>query len=333
MRKFLLLIVVFLSVSLFAKAQTTPNSLFITGKTIGVANGKVYLQKFVNKAYQKVDSANIVNGSFQLSPKDIELPELYSLTLDPTRGSLMVFLEKGKIEVQLDSATYYRNSVAKGSKLQDLFQEYRKSEEEVKIDEFIKAHPSSLVAMYALYRDFSYRLTVQEIKDNLKLLDPSLMNTQYAKVLNELIKTMENVSSGKKAPDFTITDKDGKTVKLSDFTGKGYLLLDFWASWCGPCRRENPNVVKAYQLYKDKGFDVLGVSLDRNKASWLAAIEKDGLIWHQTSDLKFWSSEPAKLYGVRAIPSNFLLDKNGIIVGKDLREEELLNTLEKLINQ
>ncbi len=132
------------------------------------------------------------------------------------------------------------------------------------------------------------------------------------------------------APDFTQPDADGKPVSLSSFKGK-YVLLDFWASWCGPCRHENPNVVKAYNEFKDKNFTVFSVSLDQNKAAWQKAIQQDGLTWTHASDLKFWNNEAAVLYGVQSIPANFLIDPQGNIIAKDLREGELAETLRRTI--
>lgn len=139
------------------------------------------------------------------------------------------------------------------------------------------------------------------------------------------------MSPGKPAPDFEVPDTEGHPVKLSSKFGSGYILLDFWASWCGPCRRENPHLLGLYQAYKNKGFDVFAVSLDQTKEAWLQGIADDQLPWTQTSDLKYWHSAPAALYGVRAIPSNFLIDKNGVIVAKNLTGEALDDKLAELM--
>jgi peroxiredoxin len=316
------------AIGLLAACTNNKNNLSLSGTVEGVSNGTVYLQKFDNKAYRLIDSTEIVNGAFSFS-KQVELPELYALTLDPEEGSYLLFLDKNPVTVKLDSAHYYHQTEVTGSKLHDLFTEYRQ-QEDVKVDEFIRAHPASLVSAYVLYRDFSYRLTPEEIESNIQLLDSSLWNTPYVQTLQGLVTTLQGVAVGQPAPNFTANDPEGNPISLSDHLGKGYVLLDFWASWCGPCRRENPNVVVAYNKYKDKGFDVFGVSLDKDKDNWLKAIEKDGLTWHHASDLLYWNSEPAKLYGIRAIPSNLLIDKDGIIVAKNIRGEELQETLATL---
>ena len=130
------------------------------------------------------------------------------------------------------------------------------------------------------------------------------------------------------APDFSLPDTKGTPVTLAQFRGKT-TLIDFWAAWCGPCRRENPNVVVVYQKYKDKGFQVLGVSLDNDRQKWLEAITKDNLTWAQVSDLKNFDSAIVPIYQVEGIPTNFLLDKNGVILGKSLRSVELALAVEK----
>ena len=305
------------------------NPLQLKGTTSGVKEGKVYLQKFENKMFFTIDSASIKDGRFSFATK-VKLPELYGLTLEKSRNPLYIFLENKPVSVVLDSASYYRNSKVSGSKAQDIFTAYKENQREVKIDEFIKQNPSSIVSAYVLYRDFSYRLTAEQIRSNLNLLDPALQKTQYVSVLKELIPVLNRVGAGNKAIDFTANDPDGKPVKLSDHFGK-YLLVDFWAGWCGPCRRENPHVVAAYNKYKDKGFDVLGVSLDKTKESWVKAIADDKLTWTHVSDLAFWNSAPAKLYGVRAIPANFLIDPTGVIIARNLRGKDLDEKLAELL--
>lgn len=136
------------------------------------------------------------------------------------------------------------------------------------------------------------------------------------------IKKLAAFSEGGTAPEFTMNTPDGVPMSLSDFKGK-VTLVDFWASWCGPCRRENPHVLKLYQKYKDRGFDVLGVSLDSNKERWLQAIEKDQLVWNHVSDLKKWKNAAAKLYGVRSIPHTVLLDRDGKVIARGLRSQQL----------
>ncbi|NLE34841.1 MAG: TlpA family protein disulfide reductase, partial [Bacteroidales bacterium] len=138
---------------------------------------------------------------------------------------------------------------------------------------------------------------------------------------------------GQKAPDFTLNDVDGNPVSLYSKLGGDtkLLLLDFWAGWCGPCRQENPNVVKVWKEYNKKGFDVFGVSLDRTREDWLKAIEDDNLTWTHVSDLKFWDCAPARQYAVSAIPANFLLDGNGIIVGHNLRGDALGEKVKELL--
>lgn len=152
---------------------------------------------------------------------------------------------------------------------------------------------------------------------------------KYLGKLKEDIDKYAKVAGGTTAPDFTFNTPDGKPIALSSFKGK-VTLVDFWASWCGPCRKENPNVLRLYKKYHAKGFEILGVSLDDNKEKWMTAIQKDGLVWNHVSDLKGWDSEACKLYGIEAIPFTVLLDKEGKILAKSLRGPALEKKLAEL---
>ena len=306
--------------------------LKLSGTIKDVQDGKIYLQQFNNKIFDTIDSAIIENGKFQFS-KTVQLPELYGITLDKNKTPFYIFLENAPISIALDTASYYKNTVIKGSKSQIRYEDFRTRPVDLKIEDFIQEDPSSIVSAYVLYRNFSYRLSPEEIIANVNRLDNTLQTTQYVTVLNDLAKTMETVLPGKKAPDFISTTPTGAIDRFSDHLGKGYILLDFWAAWCGPCRRENPNVVAAFQKYKDRGFTVYGVSLDRDKDSWLKAIEDDKLTWPHVSDLTFWNSKAAAIYGVRAIPSNFLIAPNGEIVARNLKGEDLHKKLEELLSK
>ena len=198
------------------------------------------------------------------------------------------------------------------------------------IDSLITKYPDSPAAAFYLYRYFTYQLSLDELKATRAKISPALANSPYVKDLDGIIKQLENVQIGKIAPEFSLPDTAGVSVSLSDFRGK-YVLLDFWASWCPPCRRENPNVVKAFQEYEDKNFTIIGISLDNNKDKWMKAIADDNLTWTHVSDLKYWDSEIPALYGVRGIPANILLDPNGVIIARNITGEDLHKTLQEVI--
>ena len=200
--------------------------------------------------------------------------------------------------------------------------------------QFINENPNSYISLVTLKQVAGHQINVAEIEPIYKKLSPEIQNTLFAKRFEDAMKKTINTEVGAMAPVFTQNDVNGNPVSLTDFRGQ-YVLLDFWASWCGPCRAENPRVKQMYNLYKDKGFTVLGVSLDRPNAkdAWLAAIKSDGLEWTQVSDLQFWNNQAAVLYGLKSIPQNFLIDPTGKIIAKNLHGEELTQFLAGLFEK
>jgi peroxiredoxin len=193
------------------------------------------------------------------------------------------------------------------------------------------AGKNSALALYALNQYAGYAIEASKTEPLFQQLPEHLKNLPSAKLMKDRIEKAKKTDIGQYAIPFTQKDTAGIEVSLASFKGK-YVLIDFWASWCGPCRQENPNVVKAFQKYQDKGFTILGVSLDQPTAKdkWLKAIYDDQLTWTHVSDLKYWNNEVAKAYGIQAIPQNYLLDREGKIIGKNLRGENLQTTLDAL---
>jgi len=228
-----------------------------------------------------------------------------------------------KTENKAKISEFEKNSEALYNKISAEENEFNKK--------FIVDHPKSYITS-SIVNNLSYELEAADIENLINKLDTIITKVTVIKDIKARVAVMKTVAIGQKAPDFTMNDVNDKPIALSSKIGKSKLILiDFWASWCGPCRQENPNVVKVFKEYNKKGFDVYGVSLDKKKENWLKAIEKDQLTWTHVSDLQFWNNAAAKLYAVNSIPSNLLIDNKGTIIGRNLRGDALANKVKEVL--
>lgn len=196
---------------------------------------------------------------------------------------------------------------------------------------FVKAHPNSFISLQLLSLDLWKVETPEHIAGYMKELSPALQESPAANTLKELLKSAMLIRLGMTAPEFTEKDTTGVPVALSSFRGR-YVLVDFWASWCHPCRAESPYLIKAYEAYKDKNFTIVSVSMDNSKKAWLKAIHDDHLPWQQLSALDPNNSESAIKYGVKSIPRNFLIDPDGKIIAMDMRMNAVSEKLKEVLN-
>jgi peroxiredoxin len=349
MKNFLSLLLLF-SFSSFAQTGKFSVSGSVTGLTDGA---EVKLTSTQDKSV--LAQSTIKNGSFTINGS-LDEPGLYLLALANEQPQ-PIYLENTAVKVSGTKADI-NNIKIEGSQSHRDFDDFRKTFNPLvgelnaaaaqverapnekrknelmykydsissliqkEIDKFIAVKHGSYVSPFLLF------LTAQLYDDPMLMerrynsLDENIRNSNIGKSLARFVATSKIGAVGSDAVDFTQNDMTGKPVSLSSFKGK-YVLVDFWASWCRPCREENPNVVKAYQKFSAKNFTVLGVSLDKEKESWVKAVQKDNLTWTHVSDLKYWENSAAALYGVKGIPFNLLVDPSGKIVGKNLRGQDL----------
>jgi peroxiredoxin len=361
-------IVFLLGILILMAACSSEPHYVVKGRIDGSDSITFYLQKREAGMTVNIDSAVSRKGSFTMKGGKIDYPQMIQLVAGNTRRSTRFFLENSEISVtgSLDSLFDARVT---GSKTEDEYQSFVESNEQLtdryselyseyqtatqagnaaKVAElekqaesiqaemtnlqkdFIKNNPASYVSP-SILASLGFELDAAELESMINGLDSVVASIPQIKDLKDRLAVMKAVAVGQKAPDFTMNDVDGNPVSLSSKTGSRLLLIDFWAAWCGPCRQENPNVVKVYNEFHKKGFDIFGVSLDQRKEDWVKAIADDNLTWTHVSDLQYWSNAAAKLYAVNSIPANFLLDETGTIIGRNLRGEDLYNKVNEVL--
>ena len=297
-------------------------------------NGKmVYLTPYGIPDATATDSAVINNGQFTLSGTQASA-QLYQLKVntgnESERGYQTVFiLENGQLQAALDADSRSEDKAiaeAAANKIDELSKQAL-----AKITEYIKANSNKLSAA-KLFVENNYEMAEEDLFAIVDKADSLFKSAPRMEKLLPVIEARRNVAVGKKFADFEMTDMNGKTRKLSEFVGNGKIvLIDFWASWCPPCRRDMPNIVEVYKQYKNKGFEIVGVSLDSKKEAWEKGVKDLDITWMQLSDLQGWKNAGAKLYGVNSIPHTVLVDKDGTIIAKGLHGKEIGEKLAKML--
>ena len=358
MRKLLLSIV---AASMTLAACNAQSGYKVTGTVEGMPDGKAIIATVNGSSLDTLAKADVKNGSFEFTGNVSEPTGAYIMVIGQ-RGAIPFMLENANITVNAGQAGLTVTG-SEGQKIYDQFmainataqqeamklqQEYQAAngdqakiqaiqeayaklmtDAQAKETELIKANPDSYVSTFVIVSGMG-QMEYEQLKERYNLLGEKAKASAQGKAIAAQIAKLESTAIGQIAPNFTITTPEGESISLYDIKGK-VKLIDFWASWCGPCRGENPHVVEIYKEYHPKGLEIFGVSLDNNKEAWVKAIADDGLVWKHGSDLKCWQSAPAQLYSVSGIPHTVLLDENNKIIAKNLRGDELKQKIAELL--